>query len=105
MRLPGACGTWKIHPSWRTIFDDDFAAFSAYHRSPEVRKIVERKSLSFLHRPHDGLDREFIEIKWLDGGRVQILCTQVLLFFPFRSHEIARHDRRMTPIAGVALCC
>lgn len=35
---------------------------------------------------------------------MQILCTKVLLFFPFRSHEIARGGRRMTPMAIVALC-
>jgi hypothetical protein len=34
---------------------------------------------------------------------VQILCTQVLLFLHFRSHEIARRGMRTTPMAVVAL--
>ena len=34
---------------------------------------------------------------------MQILCTQVLLFFHFRSHEIARCGMRTTPMAVVAL--
>ena len=34
---------------------------------------------------------------------MQILCTHVLLFFRFRSHEIARGGRRTPPIAVVAL--
>jgi hypothetical protein len=32
------------------------------------------------HVSNDGLGGEFIKIKYLDTGRVQILCTHVLLF-------------------------
>jgi hypothetical protein len=54
----------------------------------------------------DGLGREIFKIKWLAGGRVQILCTQVLLFSHFRSHEIAAGGRRMQSIlAGLVGTC
>jgi hypothetical protein len=36
---------------------------------------------------------------------VQILCTKVLLFFPFRSHEIAAVDRPTAPIVAAYQGC
>ena len=58
---------------------------------------------SLLKSALDGRGGEFIEVKWLDGGGVQILCTQILLFLHFRSREIARSSRLTMPRAVVAL--
>jgi hypothetical protein len=53
--------------------------------------------------PDDGLGREFVEIKYLHQGRVQILCTDVLLFSLSVSRDAAGGRQRPSILPG-GLC-